>query len=178
MKIINKMIRNTIIEIVVVIVIVIISVPIWKSFDLREYETIASNYNEKSNIELEVSDLSDYVLYQISDELAINNIKPINIRLINSTTKVEEYHIFIAVSKDSTLDYSLLKIKYLDEIKMLHDCEMFEDNDYYYFSLSVGKIASDIIDNNLLLWIDSKKNGDIHNKYLNFDIINITGQTL
>lgn len=178
MKRINKMIRNTIIEIVVVIAIVFLTIPIWQSFDLSAYETIAANYNYKLNTELEISDLSDYVLYQVSDELAITNIKPINIKLTNNTSISENYSLCLMVSKESTLDYRVIKVKYLNDIKNLSDYQMIEDEEYYYFSLSDGQIGSNVIENELLLWIDSSKDADIDNKSFNFNIINNSGQML
>lgn len=172
------MIRNTIIEIVVVIAIVFMTIPIWQSFDLSDYETIAANYSYKVNTKLELSDLSDYVLYQVNDELATTNIKPINIKLINNTSVSERYNLYLMVSKESTLDYNVIKVKYLNEIKYLSDLEMIEDELNYYFSLSEGQIESGVIENDLLLWIDSSKDADINNKYFNFYIINNTGQLL
>ena len=178
MKIINKMIRRTILEIALVIAFVIISIPIWQSFDLSDVESVAYYYDNIEFTTLEVSDYSDYILYQASDEIAIQNIKPINIKLNNDTNTKEEYNLYIVVDKTSTLDTDLIKINYNGETKLLSELKQLEDESYAYFLLESGTLVSREYESNLLMWIDIEQDDEITDKYLIFDIENIIRQVL
>lgn len=172
------MIRNTIIEIVVVILMVLISIPVWKSFDLTEYETVATTYSNKVYTQIEVSDISDYVLYQVADEVAILNLKPIEITLSNPSSATEEYNLYFVINKNSTLDFKMLKINYNEEIKSLNQILSYEDEEFYYFKLNSGNITNEVIKEEMLVWIDVNQNSDISDKFLNFSVINNVGQLL
>jgi len=177
-KQINKMIRKTILEIAIVISFVFLSIPLWQSFNLKEYETVAMYYDNISYTNLEVSDYSDYVLYQTTDDLALEHIKPIDIALKNDTNTIENYSLWIVISKESTLNYKHIKINYNNETKYLVDYELVEDSNYYYIKLSEGSITAENINTKLIMWIASDIEEDISNKYLSFDIENNPGQVL
>lgn len=172
------MIRNTIIEIVLVVLMVFASIPIWKSFDLEKYVTIAEQGFIESNTVLEVSDYKSDMLYQTSDDNALENIEPINIKLSNQEETEETFTLYFVISKNSTLDYNALKVNYLNKTAKLNELEMLEDEEYYYFELITGEIINDEINFGLILWIDIENDYEIANKGLSFDIINITGQEI
>ena len=172
------MIRMTILEIVLVVVGVFLSIPLWQSFDLKEYESLAMYYDSISYTNMEVEGIEDYVLYQTSDELAVDNIKPININLTNTGNNNENYSVWLIVSKKSTLDYTKIKIRHENKIAYLNDYKVVEDEAYYYISLNEGAINSNDISFEIQLWIDSEYNEDITNKFLSFDIENNPGQVL
>ena len=115
------MIRHTIIEIIIVIVLVFLSIPVWRSFDLEKYASVAMYYDNMGANYLEVSDFSDYVLYQVNDVDAIESIKPINLRLSNTSNSLEDYAIWMTVSKSSTLDTESIKLRIDNEISYLKD---------------------------------------------------------
>lgn len=178
MKRINRMIRKTILEIAIVISLVFLSIPLWQSFNLSEYETVAMYYDNISYTDLEVSDYSDYVLYQTTDELAIEHIKPINIKLMNDTNTMENYSLWLVVAKDSTLDYKNIKTNFNNKTLLLNEYVMVEDSEYYYFLLEEGTITAESINTSLLLWIDNNIEDDITDKYISFSIENNPGQVL
>lgn len=178
MKRINRMIRNTILEIALVISGVFLSIPLWQSFNLGEYETVAYYYDNISYTNLEISDLSDYVLFQTTDDLAINNIKPIDISLSNDTNTIENYSLWMIIDKNSTLNYNNLKICYNNEVSYLNEKKTVEDDKYYYILLDEGNITAEIINSKLQIWIDSNINEDITDRFLSFDIENNPGQVL
>lgn len=172
------MIRNTIIEIVVVILMVFVTIPIWKTFDLSDYKTIAEQGYIPKNTIVEVSDYKSNMLFQTSDNIALENIEPINITVNNSSDVEETFNLYFVVSKNSTLEYNAIKVNYLNKTVKLNELKLLEDDQYYYFELVSGKIINDIIEFELILWIDIENDYDIANKQLSFDIINITGQEL
>lgn len=178
MKVINRMIRRTIIEIVVIVALVFISVPVWQSFDLSEYASVAMYYDNMGANYLEVSDYSDYKLYQINDLEALDNIKPINLRVSNNTNTVEDYAVWMVVSKSSTLDYKTLKINIDNETKNITELEMLEDESNYYFLLFEGNLSANAISKDVRLWLDIETVEPIANKYLEFDFENIQRQIL
>lgn len=178
MKKINKMIRKTILEIALVISFVFLSIPLWQKFNLEEYETVAVYYDNINYTHLEVSDINDYVLYQTSDEIALENVKPININLINDTNTLENYSVWLVIDKQSTLDYQEIKINYNNETSFLSNHKTLEDREYKYILLSEGKIKAENVNSQLLMWIDSNAKSDITNKTLIFDIENNPGQVL
>ena len=172
------MIRNTIIEIVVVILMVFVTIPIWKTFDLSDYKTIAEQGYIQKNTIVEVSDYKSNMLFQTSDNIALENIEPINITVNNSSDVEETFNLYFVVSKNSTLEYNAIKVNYLNKTVKLNELKLLEDDQYYYFELVSDKIINDIIEFELILWIDIENDYDIANKQLSFDIINITGQEL
>lgn len=172
------MIRSTILEIALVISGVFLSIPLWQSFNLDEYETVAMQYDNMSYTDFEISDLSDYTLYQTSDDLAIKHLKTININMNNNSNTKENYNLWMIVDKDSTLDYNYLKINYNNEISYLNEHKTIEDEKYFYILLDEGSIIANNINTELQIWIDSGTKEDITNKYLSFDIENNPGQVL
>lgn len=177
MKIINRMIRQTIVEIIVVIALVFITIPIWNSFNLEEYASVAMYYENAEYNYLEVSDYSDYKLYQINDLDALENIKPINLRLSNTYVK-DASAVWMVVSKKSTLDYHALKINIDNQTKKLDDLEMVEDENDYYFLLFEGDVSANVVSKDILIWLDIDSDCCITNKYLEFDFKNIQRQIL
>jgi len=175
---INKMIRRTILEIVLVISFVIISIPIWNSFNLEKYASIAMYYDNIKYNYLEVSDYSDYVLYQVNDNEAKEVIKPITLSIKNDSNIQETYALWIVVSKTSTLEVSAVKISVENNVKLLSDLENYEDEDNYYFLLTEGNMVSKELAKDIQLWIDINYNDIITDKYLSFDFANIERQML
>ncbi len=178
MKVINRMIRRTIIEIVVVIAMVLISIPVWKSFDLEKYASVAMYYENMSYNYLDVSDYSDYILYQVNDEDAIKHIKPITLNLSNNSNTLEEYAVWMVVSKNSTLDIRSIKLNLDGLTKKLSDLEMYEDEETYYYLLFDGNLLSNNIIKDIKIWIDIDYPESIENKYLSFEFQNIQRQIL
>jgi len=177
-KRINKMIRGTILEIALVISFVFLSIPLWQSFNLNKYASVAYYYDNINYTNLEVSDFSDYILYQTTDELAVEHIKPISINLINDTNTTENYSLWIVINKSSTLDYNYLKINYNGKVSHLNEYKTVENAEYYYILLSEDTITAENINFELQIWIDNTIENDIIDKYLNFDIMNNPGQIL
>ena len=175
---INRMIRNTILEIFIVILLVFISIPVWQSFDLKEYEEVAMYYDNNTYTNLTISDLSDYKLYQTTEETALEQIKPIDIYLSNNTNTMENYSIWLVIDKSSTLDYKDIIINYNNETIQLKNIEIIEDEDHYYFMLEEGIIKGEDKRADLIMWISNNIEEDITNKYLSFDILNNPGQIL
>lgn len=171
MERINKMIRKTITEIVFVIALVFISIPIWKSFNLEKYESVAMYYDNFEAAPINVTNLDNYVLYKTPDDVAIANIKPIIIEFSNNK---QDYNINLVVDKNSTLNYQNIKIYYNNEVKHLKELNIEEDEYNYYFQLEVNNNMN----KELIMWIDSDSDDDIKDKYLSFDIINNTSHFL
>lgn len=178
MKVINRMIRRTIIEIVIVIAFVFISIPIWKSFDLNKYASVAMYYENENSNQLEVTGLDNYTLYQTSDKAALNNVKPINLRVSNNNQVSEDYAVWMVVSKKSTLDFDSIRISISEDTKSLTELEMIEDtNEYYFMLFECDGLANDL-SKEVKLWIDIECSNDINGKFLEFDFENIQRQIL
>lgn len=178
MKVISRMIRRTIIEIIVVIAFVFISIPIWKSFNLDNYASVAMYYENNGNNQLEVTGLDNYTLYQTSDKQALANVKPINLSVSNSGKMIDDYAVWMVVSKKSTIDFNSIRISVSDEAHSLTDLEMVEGTDEYYFMLFEGNQTEKCINKEVKLWLDIECKSDNANSILEFDFENIQRQIL
>ena len=172
------MIRRTIIEIVVVIALVFISIPVWKSFDLNKYASVAMYYENEGDNQLEVTGFDNYTLYQTSDKSALTNTKPINLSVRSNSNTNEEYAVWMVVSKKSTLDFDSIRISISEDTKSLTELEMIEDTDEYYFMLFEGNLLDGNISKDVKLWLDIESESDTSNKFLEFDFENIQRQIL
>lgn len=172
------MIRRTVAEIVIVIALVVASIPVWNRLELNDYKEVAMYYDNMESNYLEVSDFSDYVLYQANDIDAMNAVKPINLTIGNELNNNEDYAIWMVVSKNSTVELNSIKISIDNNISKLTELEMYEDETDCYFLLFEGTIKGQLINKDIRLWIDNETKLDILNKHLQFDFRNIARQIL
>ena len=83
-KMVNKMIRNTIIEIAIIIALVGLSIPVWKNFNENINTTIAYLQEKNTSLELTYKSTQEY------DSVVVNN----------SHSNEAEYQVLLVTSED------------------------------------------------------------------------------
>lgn len=169
MKNLNKVIHWKLLEISVVLAFVIISFPLWQQLERKDYLTTAAFYNEAQYSYLEVTQYPYGSMIPVSDEDALKNIKPCKIQVVNNTKTKEDYTLVFKISKESTLDYHVLKIALNQSVSMLDEHYLLEDADHIYFALATDSIQGEKQDYNFMLWMDQNTGNEMQGKTLSFD---------
>lgn len=169
MKNIDKVIHWKLLEISIVLAFVIVSFPLWQALEMKDYLSTAAFYSEAQYSYLEVSKYPTDYMIPISDEVALNHIVPCEIQVINNTKTREDYSLVLKVSKNSTLDYRVLKIALNNNVSTLESHYILEDADSIYFSLQTDSIQGERRNYDFIMWMDQNTGNDMQGKSLSFD---------
>lgn len=168
MKNINKIIHHKIFEIFLAVTVIFVSFPIWKSLNINDHIATAAFYNEAQYTFMEVLDNQVNNLFPIEDELALKNLKRTNITVKNETRTKEEYTLLLKISKDSTIDISVLKVSVHNNIYSLKDILLLEDEEFYYFTLATDSLSGDAKQYNFLMWMNSETGNEMQGKTISY----------
>lgn len=163
---VNKLVIIKIFEIVFTICVVFFSVQLWHSKGTQNFFVNSLLPSTLSYTNLTIENPIDYSLYPMTDEMAMETLKPSFVKVSNDTYTMEGYFLTLKIDKSSTLDYRYLKISLNDKIYLLSDLEKFEYNDIYSFVLDKNVIASSMKTYIVRLWLDTSAGNDMQAKNL------------
>ena len=147
--------RRKIIEIALWLTFVIVSYFFWNFEDIGK---TAAYYLENSLIEVIPDNTYSKILYAISDDMA-QNLPNYNLTLSNSTYRIENYNLFLGVSKNINQDH--LKIKNAT-INYISDIKSYEDDEFCYYLLDTNTLTADTRNYQFSLYNDESQNFDIY----------------
>ena len=153
MKVINKIIRYKIAEIIFCVLIIVVSFFSW-DYIPREGLDIAKMYDRTSLAYVDVSGYQNVKFYPMNDEAALKYLQPMSVSLNNETNINYSYHVGFRVSKDSTLDVNYIKYSIGNDKYLLNEHFYKEDNKYRYYLIDEGEIKASNKMYNIRLWLD------------------------
>ncbi len=173
MNIFNKLIRIKYFEIFMSILFLFVGTLIWNSWRHSDAYKLMKEPLPSSFAYVEVLSDSNYEIFPMNDELAISNLAPYSVQLVNSTYLDSTYSFGIRVSKESTLDYHILKFSFQDQVGFLKDFYKSEDDEYYYFVFEEGNLTAAKISYDIKFWIDNESRDDFYGKTFQYEFINL-----
>ena len=175
---INRLILKKVVEIVFMVSFVFFATYLWRGKHSQNMLAAMNSFHNLSYTDLIVTDPIDYSMYPMTDEYAMQYLKPCLIQVINETYTHENYTLVLKINKKSSLDYHFLNLGLNEKVYSLKDLESKDTNDEIVFILARDSIVGEVKTYNIRLWLDSQTGNEMQAKNLimNFDLINETTQ--
>ncbi len=175
-KKINKLIVKKISEIVFVLIFIFLSNSLWNSKNTRNFLMAINTYKDLNYTDFKIENPIQYTMFPMSDDVAMNTLKPCVIKVINDTYTSESYRLVLKINKASTMDYHDLNIALDQSIFSLKNLPMLEEQEEYVFLLDQRKIQGEIREYEIRIWLNSLATNNLQSKNLlmHFDLIQET----
>lgn len=173
-KDINKLIVKKIIEIMFVVCFVFFATYLWRSKQAQSFFASISTFRDLSYTNMNIENPIGYSMFPMSDDFAMQNLKPCTISVFNGTYTPEYYILVLKIDKNSTLDFTYLNIGVNQEVFSLNELNRKDDNDYYIFVLDQDTIVGETKEYKVRVWLNTLAENDMQAKELimEFDLMN------
>lgn len=170
MKELNKLIRKKIFEIIFIVIFLIGSEPIWEK--VHKETELSSTIALNGSSYLEIDNPINYLMRPMSDEKAINYLKPCHITIKNALKDDADYTLTLKVSKDSTMDLNNIHILINDKVYNLTSLNKENETDNVYYILAQDNLKENN-EYDVIFWLKENAYGTSSNQKLifNFELI-------
>ncbi|MBE6153612.1 MAG: hypothetical protein E7166_05250 [Firmicutes bacterium] len=175
LKIINRKIRNLVVEVCFATFIFTLAFSLWINPNTTMAAFAESNGNQTVLLQ-EVKPLKLENIYPISDSKAINNNNKGLFKLINNANVNSKYSIIYRIHNSSTLDYNFLKYQLIIDdnsyVDFLYNLQFNEENNCVDFILHNGEIDKNSEKTfEYTMWLDSEVGNEAQNKVLSAEFV-------
>lgn len=176
MKDINQLIAKKVIEIVLVFFFVVLATFLIYNDNTKELFGTISSFSNLNYTDFTIENPISYNMFPMSDEDAMNNLKPCLIHVMNNTYTLESYVLLLKINKNSTLDYHYLHIGIDNSIFKLDELKLEETAEDYLFILDEKSLVGELKNYEIRLWLNTLAGNDMQSKdlILSFDLVHKT----
>lgn len=174
-KDINKLIMREVLEIVFLLVFVFFVTSLWSSSDKNYLSTVVSSMQNLSYTNLKIENPIQYEMFPMQNQVALQNLKPCILTVLNDTYTEESYMLVLKVSKSSTMDYRVLNVSVDGVVYPLTLLPFVEELDNFYFVLDENTLKGAQKQYKVQLWMDASTGNEMQAKSLimNFELMNV-----
>ncbi|HOB25867.1 MAG TPA: hypothetical protein PKG93_01810 [Bacilli bacterium] len=131
-------VRGSIVSIVIAILVIALSIPLWNLSEGKVGASIASSY---ADMDISVS-FDGFADLLVIDDSKSNMVDDTVVSLRNPSGSDKKYDFAFAYPKDSTMDYSNIRINYNGTIYNLGEMNYIEKDNYYLFVIDSNTLTS------------------------------------
>lgn len=147
----EKSVSRIVVSIIITLILVVISIPLWNYSSGKKGALLVDSYEDLS-IAVTIGEFKELLI--VEDNRALDLIDTTKLSLRNRNDFSKDCELLMLVNKDSTIDYSYVRVAVEDKIFKLKDLDMYEDNDNYYFVIGNYDIdAYSNIEVNVRIWL-------------------------
>lgn len=174
MKNVDYLIHRKIREILFCLLFLLVTSFVWYSHANSETTKLMKQVViPNSYAYVDVLKQNTYTMFPMDDDVALNRLIPTRVNMVNDSLSKTKYSFGLKVSKDSTLDYTCLKISLNSQISYLKDFYLTEDDDFYYFLLESGSLKGETREYQFKMWLDAEVQNEAQNQTFLYEFVNL-----
>ena len=169
---IHKMIFIKVGEIILVLFFMLLANSLYNSEYNKNNLNLIANSQYVSPVQIFIKNKINYSMFPMSDEKALQKLKPCIVTISNETYKTEEYSLILKIEGISELESDAIRLGIDDVIYSLKDFEKKVIDGQIVYTLNKNTIVASKKDYQIRLWVNEiNKNSKINDLVTEFDIL-------